>query len=150
MSGIMAIAAGIGAQETANLYAQISTALQAIAIAPSIVALNQEYLKQIAEDTRNYAIAMRMSQLPTDDWDPDGDPLKGTGPHMAAVAAQYNIKKELHQKESDVNLGSLNNIVDTVKSNAAHLGSNLNDVYKLLNPTIQLQALILTLMMGIK
>ena len=91
MGGIYAVGKGIGAQEDANLNSQITVALQGIMLAPTIVTLNQLYMEAVALDSLNYANDTAASMIGTTDiYDQSGNPHNGTGPHMAAVAAQDN------------------------------------------------------------
>jgi hypothetical protein len=149
MSGLFSIASGIGEQENSNLTAQIATAVQAITLAPSISKLNQAYMEQIATDSLNYANDTAASVEIDDSWDPGGDPHKGRGPHMAVVAAQDNVQKDLDQNAADLHTGNVQNIIETIKSNASFLGQNLDDVFRLESPIIQLLALTSSLIMEI-
>jgi hypothetical protein len=148
MSGLFSIAAGIGEQENANLSAQIATACEAIKIAPSVAALNQAYMEQIATDSLNYANDTAASVELIDKWVP-GNPHAGQGPHMIAVAAQDNVQKDLDQNEADLHTGNVQNIIETIKSNASFLGQNLEDVFRVEGPIIQLMALTSSLIMEI-
>ncbi len=148
MSGLFRIASGIGEQENANLSAQMTTATQAIKLAPSISTLNQTYMEQIAEDSLNYANDTAASVEVEDKW-VSGKPHQGQGPHMAVVAAQDNVQKDLDQKEADLHTGNVQNIIETIKSNASFLGQNLDDVFRLESPMIQLLALTSSIIMEI-
>lgn len=155
MGSLYAIAEGIGGQQDANLNAQISTALQGIMLAPGIVTLNQMYMELLAEDALNYANATAVSFMSDDEYhqgknnkngkdlglgpnyNPEGDPLKGLGPHMAAIAAYYNVQKGIHQQEGDLRTGEMQSMVETIKSNVVYLGQNLEEVFRLTTPILQ-------------
>ena len=150
MGGIYAIGKGLGEVENANYNSQITVALQGIMLAPTLVTLNQLYMAAIAEDALNYANDTAASMTGTTDYyDPSGDPHKGTGPHMAAIAAQDNTLKDLHQASADLNIGNVQNILDTIKANAAYLGQNLDNIFELEAPILQLLAQTTSIIMEI-
>lgn len=143
MGGIYAIGKGLGEVENANYNSQITVALQGIMLAPTLVTLNQLYMEAIAEDALNYANDTAASMIGTTDYydqSEDPDPHNGTGPHMAAIAAQDNTLKDLHQASADLNIGNVQNILDTIKANAAYLGQNLDNIFELEAPILQLLA----------
>lgn len=150
MGGIFAIGKGLGEVENANYNSQITVALQGIMLAPTLVTLNQLYMEAIAKDALNYANDTAASMIGTTDYyDPSGDPHNGTGPHMAAIAAQDNTQKDLHQASADLSIGNVQNILDTVKANAAYLGQNLDNVFELEAPILQLLAQTTSIIMEI-
>jgi hypothetical protein len=145
--GIYAIASGIGDQENANLYAQNAMAIEGISLAPAILQLSQMYMQLIAQDSLNYSNATVNSMLPNETY--PSDPQQGTGPHMAAIAAQDNVQKDIDQNASDLNTGNVSNITETLKSTVGYLGQNLDDVFKTIGPIVELLAQVVSIIMEI-
>jgi len=148
MRGMGAIAQSIGMQEDANLFAQIAMATEAIVYAPAIVSLNEAWMETISTLSQDYAAATDRSVVPPPDTYPT-NPLAGTGPHMAAVAAGENTKKTEAQSQSDLDTGNMNNLIDTIKSDAEFLSNALNNVFQFEQPIIELMGQITSLLMEV-
>ncbi|HSX38092.1 MAG TPA: hypothetical protein VLE95_04595 [Chlamydiales bacterium] len=125
MMGYAAIAKGVGAENTENLWAQITTALQGIKLGLPLIGLNQQWIDQIATDSLNYSNDMAASIR---------DPSK------VVNAAQDNVQKDLDQSKFDLQVNSFQNIIETIKSSASYLGQNLDNVFKLAGTVEELLA----------